>query len=155
MLIKYIHLLAISTWLGGMIFFTTIGAPAIFKTLSRHDAGTVVGQIFPKYWILGYVSAFTLIVTLLVIGKGNIASIRMPLILLAVSAVLALTSGLVVGGKARTIKAEMRAEATPDAKKAELRKSFGKIHAVSAVLNGTILLINLVYLAFIPIIMKL
>jgi len=155
MLLKYIHLLSISLWLGGMFFFSLIVAPAIFRTLSRQDAGTVVGLIFPKYWILGYISSTVLLVTLYLIAKGDIEAVKTPMIILGVVTALAFTSGLVIGSKARVVKEEMRAEATPEPLKIELRKKFGKLHAISSVINVAILILNLVYLWYLPAILKL
>jgi len=57
--------------------------------------------------------------------------------------VLGFFSGLVVGRRARDIKALMKGEDDPE-KKAKLRKEFSKIHAVSAVINLTILLLGFI-----------
>ncbi|MCK5237718.1 MAG: DUF4149 domain-containing protein, partial [Deltaproteobacteria bacterium] len=51
---KFVHLLSIVTWVGMLIFFSFVAAPSIFKVLPRESAGDVVGSIFPKYWLLGY-----------------------------------------------------------------------------------------------------
>ena len=62
--LKYIHLFAITTWLGGMIFFSYVAAPAAFKVLERQTAGDFVGVVFPKYFIMGYVASVVLVVKL-------------------------------------------------------------------------------------------
>ena len=44
--IKFLHLLSLSIWVGAMVFFSFVAAPAIFKTLPRETSGDVVGKIF-------------------------------------------------------------------------------------------------------------
>src|SRR5271163_3001561 len=50
----FIYLLSIVLWLGGMVFFTIITAPAVFAVLATADAGKVVSTIFPRYYVMGY-----------------------------------------------------------------------------------------------------
>jgi putative copper export protein len=47
--LRFIYLLAIALWIGGMAFFSFVAAPSIFKALPREQAGHVVADIFPKY----------------------------------------------------------------------------------------------------------
>lgn len=152
--LKYIHLFAITIWLGGMVFFSYVAAPAAFKVLERQTAGDFVGVVFPKYFIMGYVASIVLLITLYLIGKNNLAAVRAPLIIMAVLVGLSLVHGLVIGPKARAIKAEYR-NLADGPEKTLLKKSFGKIHGVSAVLNLVIVLLCLVYLGYIPTILKL
>ena len=55
-LLRYALLLALVLWIGGIVFFSFIASPSIFKILPREQAGQVVGDIFPKYHLLGYIS---------------------------------------------------------------------------------------------------
>ena len=155
MIIKYVHLLGLTVWLGGMIFFSFIGAPAIFKTLSRELAGQVVGAIFPKYYILGYVITALLLATLYLISKGNLAAVKTGMIMLAVAGSLHLFHGTVIGSKARAIKAEMYQQAEGSEERQALRKKFGKLHGVSSALNLVTMILLLAYLWQIPAILKL
>jgi len=152
--IKYIHLFAIVIWLGGMIFFSYVAAPAAFKVLERQTAGDFVGVVFPKYFIMGYVASVVLLITLYIIGRNNLAAVRAPLVIMAVLTCLSFVHGMVIGAKTRSIKAEYRS-LSDGPEKTALRKSFGKIHGVSAVVNLVIVLLCLVYLGYIPAILKL
>ena len=152
--LKYIHLFAIVTWLGGMIFFSYVAAPAAFKVLDRQAAGNFVGVVFPKYFFMGYVASVVLLITLYLIGKNNLAAVRVPLIIMAVLTGLSFVHGMVIGPRARSIKAEYSSLAEGP-EKAALKKSFGKIHGVSAVVNLLIVLLCLVYLGYIPAILRL
>jgi len=51
--LKFLYLIALIVWLGGIVFFSFIAAPAVFRTLPTQEAGRVVGAIFPLYYALG------------------------------------------------------------------------------------------------------
>ncbi len=152
--LKYINLLMLITWLGGIIFFSFIGAPAIFNTLSRDLAGQVVGAIFPKYWILGYAGSLILFCTFFLIARDHMTVMKPALIVLLLLIPLSFSHGLVVGKKAASIKKEIR-ETGDEAKAEVLRKSFGRVHGISSLLNIITLLLLLVYLYQIPALMRL
>jgi hypothetical protein len=127
-----------------MIFFTTFfAAPSIFKVLPRESAGEVMGSIFPKYWIVGYVTSLLALGSTIAISRvlGFYPGER--LVILILMTILSFISGLVIGRRAREIKAQMKVSENPEAK-AVLRKSFGKVHGVSAAVNLTILLLGFV-----------
>lgn len=50
---KYIYFLALALWVGSMIFFSAVVAPAIFRTLDRENAERLARQLFPKYYATG------------------------------------------------------------------------------------------------------
>lgn len=136
-----------------MIFFSFIAAPSIFKVLPREKAGDVVGDIFPKYYFLGYIASMILLGTLYKLGHGEFKAVA-PLIIMAIMTCLTFYAGLIIGTKARKIKAEIR-KTTDNAKKEELRISFKKTHSVSMILNVAIIGLSIVYLMFVPFILRL
>ncbi len=124
-----------------LIFFTFIGAPAIFRELPRETAGQVVGRIFPKYWLTGYIAGVLSIATL---GAASIMGQAWPgwrILVLIVMTAISFYSGLVVGKKARSLKARMK-HGSDD--KEALGRDFKKVHALSAVLNLTVIALGLV-----------
>lgn len=142
-ILGFIYLLSIVVWIG-MIFFTTFfAAPSIFKVLPRESAGDVMGSIFPKYWIIGYVTSLSALGSTLLISRTLGFYPGERLIILIIMTVLSFFSGLVVGRRARVIKAKMKAAGEGELK-AGLRKSFGKVHAVSAIINLTILVLGII-----------
>ena len=55
-----LHLLAVvSTALlaGGMLFFSFIFAPLVFRTLDPENAGTLIRAVFPVYYLAGFLIA--------------------------------------------------------------------------------------------------
>lgn len=149
MLAKYFHLLSLAIWTGSMVFFSFIGAPAIFKALDRQTAGDVVGIIFPKYFLVGQVCSVIALATLAFIGLrvGFHHSVKVGLVMLLIMGGISAYSGMVNGPQARVVKENIRME-TDDTKKAELKKTFGKLHGISMALNVLTLVLALVLLFF-------
>jgi len=146
-IIRFFHLLSLVVWLGGMIFFSFIAAPSIFKVLPRETAGDVVGDIFPKYWVMGYVCGITAIITAILLSVQGKAYPWTMIILLFVMSGLTFYSGLVVGLKARDVKAQIRTIEDPSQKEA-LRLQFKALHKRSTIMNGLILILGLIVIFF-------
>jgi gamma-glutamyl-gamma-aminobutyrate hydrolase PuuD len=89
----------------------------------------------------------------LAIWKDNLQAVRTPLAILAVCVGLSFVSGMVVGEKAREIKAKMYS-AQEIQTNTELRDRFHRIHRVSTALNVAILLLLLVYAGYLPTVIK-
>lgn len=121
-----------------MAFFSFVAAPSIFKVLPRETAGDVVGDIFPKYWLIGYVCGSLALVSIIAVAvsEGVFPLLRMLVICAMTGAVF--YTGLVVGEEARAIKAQVRAERDEQARQA-LRERFREVHARSSTLNLSIL----------------
>ena len=52
----FLYLLAMVCWLGGMLFFTGVTTPVVFKVLPLAEAGKLVAGLFTYYYLLGYVA---------------------------------------------------------------------------------------------------
>jgi uncharacterized membrane protein len=141
-LLRFIHLLGITVWVGSLIFFTLIATPTIFRNLPRETAGEVVGHLFPKYWLLGYAASVITLGSLIVLSYMQRSFPALRLLLLVVMLGVTFYSGLVVGKNARNIKAEIKtAEETVNAE--DLRSKFKRVHALSAVLNLSVIILGL------------
>jgi hypothetical protein len=53
-LLRYIELLSLTLWVGGIAFFSFVASPSIFAVLGTEGGGKVIRDIFPKYYRLGY-----------------------------------------------------------------------------------------------------
>jgi uncharacterized membrane protein len=142
-IIRFIHLLSLVVWIGGMIFFSFIAAPSIFKVLPRNKAGEVVGDIFPKYWIMGYICSAMALLTILILSLHN----KLYIFLLIMMCVLTFYSGLAVGTRARAVKARIRLPGDPnDAER--LKTEFNRLHRRSMILNGIIMILGIIAILF-------
>jgi hypothetical protein len=55
--VKWFYLLALSVWIGSIVFFSVVVAPTVFKTLQSGDAAKLQRAIFPRYYLLGILCA--------------------------------------------------------------------------------------------------
>lgn len=130
-----LYILALALWVGGISIFTFIVTPAIFRSFDRDMAGKVVGALFSGYFYYTFALALTALVFVLYLWRDRAsASFRVSLLL----AVLAVgMSGYVAFGlypEINEVKARVGSFNTAPKDSPE-RKRFGRMHAVSAVLN--------------------
>jgi hypothetical protein len=135
--------MSLVVWIGGIIFFSFFGAPSIFKILGRELAGDVIGDIFPKYWLIGYVCSTIALGSLIYLWKAGMSGIMPRVILLSIMLVSTFYTGLCIGSTARDLKAQMRTTEEGE-KKEELRQQFSKIHRRSMVMNVLILILGVI-----------
>jgi hypothetical protein len=144
-IIRFIHLSSLVVWIGSIVFFSFIAAPGIFKALPRETAGDVVGEIFPKYWLIGYICSIAALLTLafMAVYEKRIPIVKISLLVLMT--LITFYSGLAVGSRARDIKAEIKAVEDPS-KKEFLRTEFKSLHLRSVILNIALLILGVVFL---------
>ena len=138
-LIQFIHLLSLVCWLGAIIFFSFVAAPAIFRKLDRATAGEVVGVLFPGYYMMGYVCGGLAVITLFLgaqqVSVGKWAALGLMIFCTVIARA-------VINPKAKVLKAEMK-ESTAGTEKEELEAQFKKYHRISVQLNVVVLLAGL------------
>ena len=133
-LFKFLYLLSVVLWVGMLVFFSFIAAPAIFATLPKRTAGEVVGAIFPKYWLIGYICAVVGLISLVVIFITEGAVSYLLFVALFVMTGLVFYTGLIPAKRARDIKARM-ADTDNEHLRAELDREFKRAHRESSILN--------------------
>jgi putative copper export protein len=141
---SFLHLLSLVCWIGSIVFFSFFAAPAIFKNLDRSDAGKVVGVIFPRYYVLGYICGTFVLLTLVMQGF-EVSRVKLGLVL--VMLVCSVFAGFGIGPNARKIKERLQGSISRE-EKDSLERKFKKFHRLSVQLNGTTLLAGLVLLWF-------
>ncbi len=143
---RYTYLLALVLWIGGIVFFSFLASPSIFKILPREQAGQVVSDIFPKYNLLGYIACAVALGSLFGLRQLDVAqSVRTAMIFLVVMGGIQVTMGTVIGPMVIEARDAVKA-ATAGPKKDRLEKRFGVLHGVSMLLNLTLLILGLVLL---------
>jgi uncharacterized membrane protein len=105
--LRYVYILALVVWLGGMAVLSAIIAPATFQVLEaaapdtgRALAGELFGTILARFHYLAYAAGTVMFVSLAVMGMlgprpGNFA-VRMGLIVLMLGIALYSGFGVVV-----------------------------------------------------------
>jgi uncharacterized membrane protein len=131
----HLYVIVLSLWVGGMFIFTFILTPVIFRSYPRNEAGSVVGKLFPSYFL------FTLAVsaaawTLFFFSFPDRGTLRykVSLALVSIAVIKALYLKFRLHPEAVKAKQEVHSfEAGGPDGPARLR--FRRLHAQSAILN--------------------
>ncbi len=134
MLARVLHVLALSLWFGGGVFFSLIAAPRLFATFpDSHLAGEAVGPMFPPYFTLQGACGLVAIATALAFARREpgrrVHTIRFVVLAVALAGVLA-------GWPLVAKVAELRVARHTDE---SLRAAFGMWHGISLLLNFVVL----------------
>lgn len=143
--IPILYRLAVAFWAGGIAIFTFVLTPILFRTLTRDQAGNIVGILFPGYFRWGLACGAVSLVTLLLLrDRAFVARLVIILAMLAITSVQA----FVIEPRAAALKREIPSFETTS-KDHPLRRQFSRLHGISAVCNlsvfggGAVLLILL------------
>jgi uncharacterized membrane protein len=143
--LRFIYLLSIALWIGGIAFFSFLAAPSIFKVLPRQEAGQVVSDIFPKYYWQGIVCGAIALATSVALGmreRWNILLI-VRTITIGVMVIGVLYSVVVLQPKIQAVKAQITSLASL-APTDPLRLEFGRLHGRSFSVNAAVLLLGVI-----------
>lgn len=148
--LKFLYTLSISLWVGSMFFFSFMAAPSIFKVLPGETAGNVVSDIFPKYYMVGYVCGAAAIITagvlwLVYSSRGGVVNyLRIGGLVLMLG--LSLYAGEVVRPMAAETRAEMRTLAEGSPGYQAVHNKFRLLHARSAIMNISVFVLGIAIL---------
>ena len=117
---------ALGSWLGAIIFFSFVGAPAIFGELDRPAAGRTVGAIFPRYYRFGVILGVIAIVASL--AHGPVSTLTTELFGAAAAAAI----GVLLFSYSRWVLIPKMDQAGDE--------GFARYHRQSVILNGVTML---------------
>ena len=139
--VLFVYLLTLACWLGGIMFFTTIVAPAVFKVLPIAEAGKFVSVLFPRYYLLGYICGGIGFVLAVYLCAARMPRMWWAMAALALLIALGITiyAGAVVRPRVDAVRTVVE-EANPDLAR---RAEFDRLHHLSVMLNGGVMLLNL------------
>jgi uncharacterized membrane protein len=138
--LRYVYILALVVWLGGMVVLGAVVAPTIFSVLQASDpasgralAGVAFGAMLGRFHYIAYAAGAILLVTLAAMAllgprpRGLAARSAIVAVMLAV----ALYSGVVVLGNVDAIQREVGAlpSRLPEADPRRVR--FDQLHQLS------------------------
>jgi uncharacterized membrane protein len=145
-LLRYIMLLSLIVWLGGIIFFSCVLAPTAFSVVPPRQAGLIVSRSLSALHWIGIVSGIVLLTTSMLscrLHAGSAQLLAPRHILLYIMLGLSLISQFVISPRMATLRASMpdtNSVATTD----PVRVQFNALHAWSTRLEGGVLLLGLV-----------
>lgn len=145
--LKFLYTLSLTFWIGSIFFLSMIAAPRIFKILTREQAGNVVSNIFPKYYLVSYVCGLVAIVSSVVIiyfsstFSSTSSIIRLSGLFIMLG--LAIYAGEINRPEAHAVRTEMRAANEGTHEYEKIHNEFRKLHQISAITNGVIFVLGI------------
>ena len=145
--LRFLMLLSLVCWIGGLIFFAFVLAPTAFTVLpSTHLAGNVVGRALGKLHWIGFASGFVYLISSLLYSRftdGTAHLFAGRHILLCLMLALTLISQFGIIPRMDVLRAslgDVRAAAIDNPE----RIQFDALHVWSTRVEGAVLLLGLV-----------
>ncbi len=146
--LRYTHRLLLGLWLGALVCFAAVVAPALFAALSPAEAGAVVRRVIPRLDQLGVAAGATLIALSLVHDGRPKGRGLVRVLLFAGMATLAATSLLWVTPAMEELRQQAGDKLSELAGEHPIRQKFGRLHGISTALMLLEVVLGLVALAF-------
>jgi uncharacterized membrane protein len=146
--LRFLMLLALVVWLGGLIFFAFVVAPTVFSPgllPTRHLAGEIVGRSIGTLHWMGIVSGIVFLISSAIYNRMTVGSTR-PFarrhLLIAVMLLLTIISQFTISPKMHTIRVEAGVvdNLAPDS---SLRMEFDRLHVWSEKFEEAIFVLGL------------
>ena len=147
-LLRFLMMLSLAVWLGGIMFFAFVLAPTVFSVLpTRNLAGMVVSRSLARLHWIGLFSGIAYLVFSLVFSRlgGSFQPFALRHLLVVLMIVLLLIAQFGISGKMNRLRADMGvidSVAEDDPRRVE----FNRLHVWSTRAEGTILILGLAVL---------
>ncbi|MBZ5707430.1 MAG: DUF4149 domain-containing protein [Acidobacteriia bacterium] len=144
--LRYLMLLSLVVWLGGLIFFSFVLAPTVFTVLpTRHLAGNVVSRSLSALHWMGIVSGLIFLVCSMIYARltsGALHPFAGRHVLLYLMLALTVISQFGISPKMATLRASM-GEIDTVALDHPARMQFDALHVWSTRLEGGVFFLGL------------
>jgi uncharacterized membrane protein len=149
--LRFLMLLSLVVWLGGLIFFAFVLAPTAFSPgllPTRHMAGSIVGRSLDVLHYMAIVSGIVFLIASMLYSRMTVGTAR-PLaarhLLIVLMLLLTVISQFAISPKMHAIRAEVGVidNVPPDN---PLRMEFNRLHLWSEKFEEAVLLLGLVAL---------
>jgi uncharacterized membrane protein len=145
--LRYLMLLSLIVWLGGLIFFAFVLAPTAFSVLpSRHLAGTVVGRSLGALHWMGVAAGIIFLASSILynrLSKGTAHVFNARHVLICLMLVLTLVSQFGIIPRMNALRASIgEIDSVPANDPA--RMQFDALHVWSTRVEGGVFLLGLV-----------
>ncbi len=143
--LRYLYILALVLWLGGIVVAGGVVAPAIFSVLeawhpvdSRVLAGRVFGEVLQRVYVLGYAMAGVMFVSLTLHRLLGARPIRYGVraTILALMVAFTLVADYHVGPQVAAIQAQVSGPVSALPADDPIRVEFNRLHGLANILLG-------------------
>lgn len=147
--LRFVMLLCLVIWLGGIIFFGAVVAPTVFTVLPTHDlAGRVVNRSLGMLHWIGIISGIVFLLCSLMysrVASGFVHPLAARNVLIVLMLALTLVSLFVVTARMNVLRTSMGV--IDDIPYSDSRRiEFNQLHQWSTRLEGGVFLMGLVVL---------
>lgn len=135
-MLRFVFAVAVSVWLGTVVSFSFVVLPAIHRVSAPGDATRLLGDLFPRYYLVCTVCGFIALAAVSAARSGGLPVPEALRLALPVSGglVCSLVSRYVLLPRLRTIQDRDD-------------ERYLRLHAVSSMLNSTVLALLLLAVA--------
>ena len=138
-LLRFLQVFSLGTWVGSILYFAAVVAPAAFTVLTTDQAGALVGVSLSRLHLLGIAAGAVYLVATAVSERSVAALARPAPLLVALMIALTLVLQFYVIGAMDALRLQMGSvSATPQGN--PLRVSFDRLHTISVRLEMAVLL---------------
>jgi len=149
--LRFLMLLSLVVWLGGLIFFAFVLAPTVFAPgllPTRQLAGSIVGRSLDVLHYMAIVSGVVFLIASMLYNRmtlGNARPLAVRHTLIVLMLLLTAISQFAISPKMHALRAEVGAidNVAPDN---PLRMEFDRLHGWSEKFEGAVLLLGLIAL---------
>jgi hypothetical protein len=147
-LVRFLQFFSLGTWIGGILFFSAIVAPAAFTLFSSEQAGSLVSLTLGRLHLAGMVCGVIYLIVTAAGARTPAALLRPAPLLVLLMIVLTFVSQFWVSGNMEAIRAQVGGPM--DALRAgdPLRVSFDRLHRLSVRLEVGVLLAGIAAMVF-------
>jgi uncharacterized membrane protein len=132
-----VYVIALTAWVGSILFFSFVVAPIIFQVLGAEAGGKFVRALFPRYYAWGAISGAVALPAAVGVPL-SFPEFRGPLVAVQALAILAGTLIMLYAGNSLVPALNAARDAGPAG-----RARFDRLQRRSVVLNGLVLSIGL------------
>jgi uncharacterized membrane protein len=149
--LRFLMLLSLVCWIGGLIFFAFVLAPTAFSVLpTTHLAGNVVGRALGKLHWMGFISGIVYLISSLLYSRftdGTAHVFALRHVLLCSMLALTLISQFGIIPRMDVLRASLGEVSAAPIDNPE-RVQFDALHVWSTRVEGAVLLLGLVLVYF-------
>lgn len=131
--LRFVSMLAVAIWLGGMVTIGGVVAPAAFAVLGSSDAASLVGETLRRFHLVGYAAGALLLLSLALMAlmgpRPRAFWVRLTMAALMLAATLA--AGLLVDRRMAAMRAEIGVPVGSLPAGDARRAAFGRLHGAS------------------------
>ena len=139
-LVRFLQFFSLGTWVGSILFFSAVVAPAAFTLFSSEQAGNLVNLTLGRLHLAGMVCGVIYLIVTAAAARTPAALLRPAPLLVVVMIVLTFISQFWVTGNIEALRAQAGGSLQGLAEGSALRTSFDRLHQLSVRLEVGVLL---------------